>query len=155
MKAPFIPACRSLALAFVCILMGACTQNDGHIGKIFGSWSLSLMTIDGEERQLGDGEFSTMSFQGDIVMFVLADQLHNSVKSYGTWRMTDNILSLDFNHSSDGFPTGTGVFAPPAWLYMPDGVSDYQITKFTSDRLELLRVAEDGRIYIYKFKKTW
>ena len=147
---------KYMAVCVLCIfLSGACTQNDGHIGPLFGSWSLNSMSVDGELRESSDGHFTTMSFQSDIVMFVCADELHNTSKSYATWSEHNDILTLNFSHYSDDIAEGTDAFGPPPCLDMPAGISDYQISKLNSSVLELIRVSGDGRVYIYKFKKTW
>jgi len=113
------------------------------------------LSIDGEFRVFPADEFTTMSFQNNIVMFVHADELHNASKCYGTWTSHDGILSLNFNHYSSDIAEGTEVFAAPSWIDIPGGISDYQISKLSSTWLELIRVADGGSVYIYKFKKTW
>lgn len=149
---------KSVKLCFVIALMavfGGCTQNNGHIGKLFGSWGLELMTVDDQPVVFEDGGFSTMSFQSNIVMVVFDDKYHNSLKSYGTWKRFDSVLQFDFSHKSDHDAPGTGAFAPPAWLQFPAGVSDFVIVELSDSKLWLMRTGDDGKQYVYIFNKTW
>lgn len=149
---------KSVKLFFVIVLMavfGGCTQNNGHIGKLFGSWGLELMTVDDQPVVFEDGGFATMSFQSNIVMAIYNDKYHNSLKSYGTWKRFDSVLQFDFEHKSNNDIPGTGAFAPPVWLQFPAGVSDFVIVELSDSKLWLMRTDDNGKQYVYIFKKTW
>lgn len=146
---------RLLVAVAIVFVAGGCTQNDGHIGKLFGSWNVNEITIDGQVVALPEGDYSTMSFQSDIVVVMLADNLHNVRKNLGTWRCFDSVLQFDFTHKGTDVEPGTGPYAAPEWLHFPAGVSEFVIVELSGRKLEFTRVDKDGREYVYKLNKTW
>ena len=58
----------SALIVLTLTLMCSCTQYNGHIGPLFGSWSLVEMTADGLPLELTDE--SVFSFQNEVVRVV-------------------------------------------------------------------------------------
>ncbi len=139
------------------LLTAACTQNNGHIGRLFGSWHLETATCNGQAYALPEGTESFWSFQAEIIMVTLEAERHESIKRYGTFeQLPDNILRIDFTHSSDGIPAGTGIYAAPQWMGFPDtGVFDLNVADTAGNRLVLSYTTPQSDIFTYTFSKTW
>lgn len=139
--------------ALLIILLGGCTQNDGHIGPIFGSWSLVAMTEDGEP--IDPGVETVFSFQNEIVRVVkLVDPPFSTIDRYGNFSIADDVLTLRFQAK----PTQSGsyMFVTPDWLHFPkDGnLINFDVRKLEGSRMEL-SLDIGGKIFGYTFKKTW
>lgn len=136
----------------LCTLCG-CTQNDGHIGPIFGSWSLVSIMDEGVSVDLEDE--TVFSFQGEIVKIMrLVNPPYTSMTRYGNFSLSDDVLTLKFR---DGLtPSGSYVYLAPDWLYFPKDASllSFKIQKLTGREMELV-INSDGRILCYSFRKTW
>lgn len=145
----------TVALLLAVLTLG-CTQDNGYIGRIFGSWRLTSMTLDGEPVAAPAGSETFWSFQGKIVMVTLQTEAHEYTKQYGTFeRMDGNILRVDFSHHSDDVAPGTGGYAAPQWMGFPaSGIFDLREAKNGKSGLVLTWTAPEG-VYIYKFTKTW
>jgi len=55
------------ALLLALLLTSGCTQNNGHIGKLFGAWLMTEMTIDNTPKTFEKGAFTTVAFQNNIM----------------------------------------------------------------------------------------
>lgn len=150
MKASRLSILASLLLAIV--TMTGCTQNNGHIGKLFGSWALVEMTCDNELMAIPTG---SMSFQSSMVCFTLRHDADYRTINVGTWQQIDDFLIFDFSHHSDGSASGEGVYAPPSWMHFEGNNVKTDVVELSGKRLELLWVDHDGHIYNYKFDRTW
>lgn len=141
-----------LLLGVVLVALGGCTQNNGHIGPIFGSWSLVGMTEDGEPLDLS-GE-TIFSFQNVLVQVTkYEDDPYNPIIRYGNFTMEDDILTLKFQNKPT--PTGSYTYVTPEWLHFPsDGNLNFDVKKLNGSKMELV-LDNDGKIYEYSFKKTW
>ncbi len=140
----------------ISLLSASCTQNNGHIGKLFGSWSLTEMTCDGEQLTLPSGSTGgIMSFQGAVVRFNLLFGPETHDVSVATWSQLDETITFNFNHSADGIPTGTGGYAPIAWLHFSELTETVNVTELSNSHLYFWRQDKDGHIYNYKFDRTW
>lgn len=146
-----------LAIISIAIMAAGCTQNNGNIGRLFGSWVLDEATLDGAPLVLPEGTETFWSFQGDIIMVTLSHGNHEYSKRYGTFsELPDNIMRLTFTYSSDAVPEGTGIYGAPEWLGFPSsGVFDLSVADSPKNRLVLTYSAPGNGIYIYKFSKTW
>lgn len=137
------------------LLTAGCTQNDGHIGELFGSWAMTEYTVDGEEVTFPDGAYTTMSYQSDLVRFkyicTATDDMRNS---FGTWQRTAGMITFNFTHHNGGQEPGVGGYRAPEWLGLPAlGIFDMDIT-VKGKHLTLIWV-DGGRRHIYKFERTW
>lgn len=132
----------------VSTLMG-CTQNDGYIGDIFGSWVVVDIQRDG--NSIPDIKQSTLSFQNSIVFAVYADENHSAWREAGTFTLVGDKLTLDFTHT-----------LPEAdhrnldWLYLPvQAVTDCCVTTLNSSKFDFYYIDREGVKYSYKFRRTW
>lgn len=143
-------------LIFISLIFSGCTQNNGNVGDLFGSWVLDSMTVDGQTAELPDAFYTTWSFQGEILMVTAVDQYHSVDKHYGTFIHSSRILKLDFVHHSDAIPEGTGIYSAPEWLGFPAaGVFELTVDDLSGKHMVLSWTAPSGKSYIYKFSKTW
>lgn len=142
--------------AIIIALLCSCTQNNGHIGKLFGTWVLTQRQADGEAMSspYSDNTEAYMSFQNNIVHFrTIEDSYDLTEYKTATWSRTGDALSFDFNNTSDS--NTPQVYSAPAWLEPVGNSAVMTINRLDGSHLELMRIADDGIIYIYKFDKTW
>lgn len=135
----------AIVLAFTA---NSCTQNNGYIGDLFGSWVLQEMTIDSDVKEFPSDTYITISFQGDVAMFVLADDRHNTIKTYSLFTHDDDILTFNF---ANGFYLDS----PILLLGFNSEIEITKITKLNNNNLNFTRTDNEGKIYNYKFKRTW
>lgn len=152
------PNIRNIKLLVISILFGAtlicgCTQNNGHLGLLFGSWSLVEITEDRVPVELEDE--TVFSFQNEIVRVVrLVDPPYSSVTKFGNFTHTGGRLTLMFQ--PEPTQSGSYMYMTPDWLYFPKGESTltFEVRKLTGSKMEL-SLDSEGRIMIYSFEKTW
>ena len=77
-------------------MMPCCTQNNGHIGPLFGSWHLESMTCDGEIKPQPEGTDTYWSFQGQVLNVLLVETMYESLFYIATWERENDCLALDF-----------------------------------------------------------
>ena len=143
--------------------MHGCTQNDGDINGLFGSWYMTALEVEGSDDALPQGYVSAAdggydylwSFQNNIVSIEWhTDRLGSKVKCYGTFVDNGDTLALDFGHSDDTTVAGDALYAPPAAL----GLTANAVLKFakrSGDSLVLKYEVSANRTIIYTLKKTW
>ncbi len=149
-------ALRILILLLAVAAGSACTQNNGHIGPLFGSWHLENMTCDGENLPQPEGTDTYWSFQGAVLNVLLVETMYESLFFIATWERDGDKLALDFTHSSDISEPGTGFYAAPYWMGFPENeVLDLDIRRLDGSRLILHWTSKEGKKYIYNFNKTW
>lgn len=149
-------------LAYITALLAAlaatssCTQNNGHIGPLFGSWSLQSMTVDDADMPLPPGVIgTTMSFQSDVVRFNLIYQYSHTFESFATWSKTGDVMVFNFAHHDDVTAEGTGMYAPPSWLGFEALQETVTVTELDGKHFDFVRTDDEGHKYIYKFDRTW
>ena len=139
----------TLALTVIC----ACTQYNGHIGPIFGSWSLVGLT---EDTLPVDVPYETVfSFQNKVVRIVrLVDPPFSTGANYGEFTLSDDQLTLFFQ--GEPTPSGGEMFMTPDWLHFPQGGVPVrmEVRKLNSSEM-VLSLDDGGKTYVYNFKKTW
>lgn len=141
-----------MATVAIIILCG-CTQYNGHIGPIFGSWALTEIKEEGRELPL---EFETVfSFQNEIVQVnKLTDPPFRTEEKYGNFTVTKEHLTLRFQAR----PTESGsyMYMTPDWLYFPEDGEPivFDIRKLNGSAMEL-SLEVDGKKLYYTFRKTW
>lgn len=143
----------SILTALTLLLAGGCTQYNGHIGPIFGSWSLISLTEDGEPLEI-ESE-TVFSFQNEVVRVTkLVDPPYSVIHRFGNFTLSDDVLALKFQNA----PTSTGnyLYTTPNWLYFPlDEPSILlSVSKLTGSEM-VLTLDKDGMVYVYSFRKTW
>lgn len=144
--------------AVLCLIatmaLSACLRDNGNIGDWFGTWHLESMDVDGEVDADYNGDI-LWKFQNNIIMISqVNDLLHTSTDSFGTWIEDDGRLLLNFTYSDDYNPGGgTGIYAPPASIYLKPGISEMEIKELTSGKLILVYQASNDVVITYFFKK--
>ena len=151
---------RSVLLIFTfltLLLAGGCTQNDGHIGPLYGSWTLTQMLCNGEQQQLPQGTSTMASFQNNIVFFHLYEDSDGTyTRKIGTWEQKNDDIYFNFTHSGNGTPAGTGIYSAPEWLDFPQNcVFSVALKETGGGKMTWERTADNGDVYIYNFKRTW
>ena len=135
------------------MLLCGCTQQNGHLGALFGSWALIEITCDGNPVE--PGYETAFSFQNEIVSIVgYVDPPYDSKTRYGNFTHIDNTLTLKFAPTPT--PTNGRRYMAPEWLYFPkeENVLHFEVKKLTSSLMELTLVS-DGVTNCYSFRKTW
>lgn len=130
------------------LVCGSCTQNNGYIGDLFGSWSLQEMTENSEVVRFPADTYFTLSFQGDVAMFTLASDRHDYLKRYCLFTHEGSSLTFTF----DGPETND---SPVLLLGFDSQVEETTITKLDSKNLSFTRTNTDGSVFNYIFKRTW
>ncbi len=135
------------------ILNCGCTQYNGYIGPIFGSWSLMSMTEDGLPIELEDE--TVFSFQNEVVRVVrLVNPPFSSLTRFGNFTLSDDVLTMKFQHkptSSDSY-----LYVMPDWLHFPQDEEPLRFEVKTLNGSEMTLVLyTDEKTYCYNFKKTW
>lgn len=147
---------KILIVALLALAAAGCTQNNGRIGRLFGSWVLEKALINGQDIDLPAGTETYFSFQADVVRVTLEEDHYAAQSRLGTFRMlSEEVLQLNFDHSDDTTPSGSGAYAAPEWLGFPaKGVFNLQATG-SGDLLKLLYNREPDVTLVYYLTKTW
>ncbi|MFI3240504.1 MAG: lipocalin-like domain-containing protein, partial [Bacteroidales bacterium] len=116
-----------LIISLMSIIISSCTQNDGNIGELFGSWYIESIEIDGVESVSYDGNIF-FAFQNSVTTMTQVDEYNERTTRYGSWSMTDDILYLTYA-DTDYLPLpATGFTA---------GVNACEVIQLTNDTLTL------------------
>lgn len=141
----------SVCVAMVGMLTG-CLQNHGYIGRLFGSWTLYEMTVDGQEYDISQHGDLFWSFQSNLITITLVFDHGTVGKGVGTWIETDETLILNLNYKYDN---GTGHYEPLSWLGIPDSdnvVLNYIVKE--RNKMSFSYTSPDGTSYYYSLKRT-
>lgn len=147
-----------LIAVFACA--AACTQNHGYIGRLFGSWYLYDLTIDGHTPEEFGSEDLFFSFQSDLMTITIEHPYYVVDKRYGTWQETDDgeYLIVNFSHS-DQRPEnaqGQGEYAAPAFFgWNSDAPTTLHYIECEDKSMILNYTAPDSHEYIYYLRKTY
>lgn len=135
------------------LVISGCTQNNGYIGPIFGSWSLMGISQNGSPLSLEDK--TVFSFQNEIVQVEkVAEPPHSSLFRFGNFHIDHNILTLQFQDR----PTANDshIFLTPTWLYFPqDGLPIKFKVEFHGNNKMQWTIDNGPWKYTYTFIKTW
>ena len=158
-----------LLFALIIAVMQGC-QNNGYIGRYFGTWRFDSYSVDGEEItefeiRYDDRDFIvpleniTMSFQGTVVSIVtVLDEYSDFTGRKGSWSEDGDQLTLNFTHYDDktGEP-GKADYAAPSWLGMTSKAPMVMTTSNNkNDSFTLTWIdPEGGQVRVYKMHKTW
>lgn len=140
---------RHIAFAVLLpLLLWGCTQNNGHIGPLFGSWHLESMSCDGSPLAQPDGTDTYWKFQGSLVEVILSKGFYETEFYTGIFTRDGQVLSVSFP------PTN----APdtPQWMgFAPQSPLRLDIERLAGSEMNLKWTSDEGKVYIYNFKKTW
>lgn len=141
---------RMLVILSIC----GCTQNNGYIGDIFGSWALMEVKADGIPLDLE--KETVFSFQNKVVRIMkVSDNPFERDAKYGNFSISDDVLTLKFQ--TELSPDGDGnQFLMPGWVYFPEGEMPlvFEVRTLNGSRMELA-IDNRGETYVYKFDRTW
>ncbi len=133
----------------------SCTQNDGRITPLFGSWMLDMITVDGEELEF---EPAVWGFQSSLVCFQMILPMHETEEHWASWEREDDELTINFNNYDDNTPPGEWPYNPPRIPGFPRGASILHLKelKIESRSMKLENVsASDGKTYVYYLSKIY
>ncbi len=138
-----------LALIGLC----GCTQNNGYIGPIFGSWSLVEISENGDSLVFKDE--TTFSFQNEVVQVIrYADNYMSTSTRYGNFVKDDETLTLKFQTRPT--ESGSQMYMTPDWIYLPIDLSAIYFDIKKLNGKEMILVLESGPTSLqYKFVRTW
>lgn len=132
-------------------LLTACTQSDGHIGPLFGAWTLVEMTDSGEAVSFPAEDYSTIAFQNNLARFMYHKADGEVLTRYCTWTQSDNIITFDFNHTEGG--TGNNL-TPPQWLHFPAKECSFTLAGPSKGCFTLTGTGVASGL-TFKYEKTW
>ena len=143
----------ALVLLISIFILNSCTQNNGYIGPIFGSWSLVSISEDGVPIQLEDE--TVLSFQNEVVQVSrLVNPPYTIEVRYGNFSIDDDVLTLKFQ----ALPTSDGsyMYTTPDWLHFPmDGNPiHFDVKKLNGSKMILILTSEKNKLE-YSFDRTW
>lgn len=152
-----------LMLVVALTALTGCTQNDGHIGDLFGTWRLEELTADGTPLRLygipdkhwgKEVELYQWSFQGELVQIRTLYQYADFSTARGTFRHTDGMLYLDFDHT---YIEGTVGLTPPEALHLTlHGTTALKVTRLEGRNMTLEYTSDDDGVkYIYTLRKAF
>lgn len=141
------------AVMLACFISSGCTHNNGDIGEWFGEWHLKSIEVNGQVDTDYTGDV-LWKFQNNIVEMVVVSAVgHSHTEHYGTWTSDDRTLTLNFTHSDDLTPAGTGKYAPPAQTLLPAAVTPLTIVKLSSSEIILKYDPEADRSIVYTLRR--
>lgn len=145
------------AAVAVALVSGGCTQNNGYIGDLFGSWTMSEMIVDGNPVQAVDDRYLSLSFQSTIAGFYVSNDLRDNYKSYSRFEHDGDRLTFIFNRPVDSVSPVTLFGFEVTKDTMVDGYTtiDTRILRLTGSHFEMTYTDLQGRVFIYKFYKVW
>lgn len=139
----------------ILLMLCGCTQNNGHIGPIFGSWALVAICEDGRDLDLSTE--TVFSFQNEVVQVLRlnADPPPSVVEmKYGNFSIEEDVLTLKFQVAPT--PGGNYMYMTPTWLHFPEhyGQLNFEIEKLDGSAM-ILRLTSSEKVLVYAFSKTW
>lgn len=135
---PFI----AVALLLTVWLLAGCTRNNGDIGPIFGRWSLKSIDATNMQAPVYEGDLF-LAFQNDVVQMIQTGDENRADATYGSFRLDDNTLFLEFN---DPQRPVNPAFGLPATCRL-------QVLELTGHSLVLQYNPTDEAYLTYNFRK--
>ena len=146
---------RLLAFFVLMLLLigSGCTQNNGHIGPVFGSWALVEISADGTPLELIDE--TVFRFQNEVVQVDHIFSEFDRILRIGNFTISDNVMTMKFLTELTSDYKGS-LFLMPTWLYFPKGEMPlrFDILTLKGNRMQLA-LDNGGKKYVYKFERTW
>lgn len=133
----------------------SCVTNNGDIGDLYGAWALDKITIDGiEQTSWHDGGwYCEWRFQNNIIQIHRFNTLHDYSHSTGTFTHEGKTLDVNFTHSDDDNPAGTGPYNAPTWIYFSPGSTTFNIDRLSSSDMVLTTANNQNQIITYYLSK--
>lgn len=148
---------RHLILAVIAAFSMVSCQNDGHIGWLYGVWRVAEFSVNGEVDNSEIVAQTTFSFQSNIVQVVTNTDQYGSAQSlFGTWKQDGDNFELNFHNSDSQTAPGTGMYAAPWWLgFSSKAPMMMKLSDRKGDHFTLTWTDDEGKVNVYKFRKTW
>ncbi len=145
----------NIIILILALTATACTQNHGHIGRLFGSWYLYEMTCDGEAVDISTYGDAFWSFQSNLIMITIEEDYHSVYKTYGTWIENDDNLILDFSYTYENGDMQSA-YDPPEWMGLPKEADIMlKYIEKTNKSMVLRYVDNEGKVFGYFLRKTY
>lgn len=144
---------RLIIIVSALLCLCGCTQYNGYLGPIFGSWSLDEITEDGMALQMA--KETVFCFQNQIVEVIKREEPPlASLYRYGNFEKTEDTLILKFQIK----PTESGntSYMTPNWMYLPldEPTLPMEIKELNGKKMVLRLKTESGTLE-YTFSRTW
>lgn len=150
-----------IAIAVATVLtQSACTQNDGHIGPLFGMWRLQQIRHDDGSVMLSydsDSKF-VFCFQNDVVCIKKLIGHHETEDFWGSWQRSSDRLILDYTHSDDEALPGEWPYSIPDGIGFPQApaVIDLTVKQLDGSKMELVLYGDPPEYPLfYSFEKIY
>lgn len=155
----------SIVAILVMLLSASCTQNDGRIGPIFGTWHLESITCsDGSALPDSVCEPGNMAwmFQNDVICMRDFGAVGGVYVDYwGSFRLCERNgerrLILDYTHSDAENSGGTGIYGLPDSIGLPSAPATFamRIMHLDGSRMVLCgpEDADATLFFVYNFTK--
>lgn len=143
-------------VAAMTIAMGGCTQNDGVITPLFGSWQLDSIELNGSQDDLNKPD-CVWGFQSSVICIMMIEPMHSVQEHWGTWSRSDGEMTLCFDNSDNSTAPGEWPYNPPKIPGFPAGPSRLQLRELQINdrRMKLEYTAPDGDNYVYNLSKMY
>lgn len=132
-----------LSILGLLLFVGGCTQNGGNIGVLFGRWYLESIDADNTAAPNRHGEIF-WAFQEDMIQMQLDNGMHSVSRTYGLYRIADDVLYLDFPEENEPPFAETGLKRQ----------SSLQILKMTKKEM-VLQYRLDSESSLTYYLKKW
>ena len=133
---------RLLIGLLLSFLAGGCTQNNGHIGKIFGNWKFEKAEYNGVD----DWDIAYpmyWAFQNTTFRSLYLNSEPEGESAYGNFRLADNTLFLEFPDT---------IYLSSLPLPIPRQ-TEWNVLRLTSSEMTLQYNPEINQSVTLQFKK--
>lgn len=118
---------QSMVLFLLLLCSSGCTQNNGYIGDLFGTWY--LQSISSPEHPIDDAKEYYLLFQGSVFCLKEVDvQAYTVINAYGSFEEQDGTLVLDFKEDGADLASRLGFNESPITLQLTISSSDMTLT---------------------------
>lgn len=146
----------TILAALLLTICASCTNNNGDIDILFGTWSVDEMTVNGEVPENFVAGETMFSFQSSIINVQRNLGNHDYYSSYGSWSESHGNLILNFTHSDSHTPAGEDRYLAPTWIGFPkNDIIELKYVTRMARRIELSWTNPEGDVYQYTLKKTY
>ncbi len=132
-----------LIISAVSIIFSSCTQNNGNIGELFGTWYVESIEINGEPSD-GYNANIFFAFQSSATTMTQVYEYNVTNTIYGDWSREGDTLYLRYEDSVYPPLTATGL-APT--------VNACKVTELTNDVFIFEYTNSSNQLYRYTLTK--
>lgn len=130
-------------MAIIAVACSGCTQNGGHIGKIFGRWHLERIEADGSGVVPAQRGEIFWAFQGEMFQMQLKWSDHAVSTIFGNYTLSDDTLLLSFPEDNNAPFEDLGLGRE----------NSLHVVKLTGKEMVLTYHPEDGATLTYYLRK--